>query len=30
MEPLDDAIDHVRGAAEGPLIVEYGDCECPY
>lgn len=29
MQPLDDAIDHVRGVA-GPLIVEYGDYECPY
>jgi protein-disulfide isomerase len=30
MEPLDEAIDHVRGSAETPLIVEYGDYECPY
>jgi len=30
MEPLDPAIDHVRGAPEGRLIVEYGDYECPY
>jgi protein-disulfide isomerase len=30
MEPLDEAIDHVRGAATGRLIVEYGDYECPY
>ena len=30
MQPLDDAIDHVRGGAAGPLIVEYGDYECPY
>ena len=29
MEPLDDAIDHVRGPS-APLIVEYGDYECPY
>jgi protein-disulfide isomerase len=29
MEPIDPAIDHVRGAA-GRLIVEYGDYECPY
>jgi protein-disulfide isomerase len=29
MEPLDEAIDHVRGSA-GRLIVEYGDYECPY
>ena len=30
MEPLDDAIDHVRGPSAAPLIVEYGDYECPY
>jgi 2-hydroxychromene-2-carboxylate isomerase len=30
MEPLDGVIDHVRGAPGGPLIVEYGDYECPY
>jgi protein-disulfide isomerase len=30
MEPLDDAIDHVRGSSAGRLIVEYGDYECPY
>jgi protein-disulfide isomerase len=30
MEPLDPAVDHVRGAPDGPLIVEYGDYECPY
>jgi protein-disulfide isomerase len=30
MEPLDPAIDHVRGAPSGTLIVEYGDYECPY
>jgi protein-disulfide isomerase len=30
MEPLDDAIDHVRGASGGSVIVEYGDYECPY
>jgi protein-disulfide isomerase len=30
-EPLiDDAIDHVRGAPDGRLILEYGDYECPY
>jgi len=29
MEPLDDAVDHVRGGP-GRLIVEYGDYECPY
>jgi protein-disulfide isomerase len=30
MEPLDDAVDHVRGGSDGRLIVEYGDYECPY
>jgi protein-disulfide isomerase len=30
MEPIDPAIDHVRGGAAGRLIVEYGDYECPY
>jgi protein-disulfide isomerase len=30
MAPLDDAVDHVRGASSGRLIVEYGDYECPY
>jgi protein-disulfide isomerase len=30
MEPLDDAVDHVRGSAAGRLILEYGDYECPY
>jgi protein-disulfide isomerase len=30
MEPVDDAVDHVRGPAAGRLIVEYGDYECPY
>ena len=30
MEPLDDAIDHVRGPSASRLIVEYGDYECPY
>jgi protein-disulfide isomerase len=30
IEPLDEAIDHVRGPQNGPLIVEYGDYECPY
>ena len=29
MEPLDEAVDHVRGGA-GRLLVEYGDYECPY
>jgi protein-disulfide isomerase len=30
MDPLDDAVDHVRGSSAGRLIVEYGDYECPY
>jgi protein-disulfide isomerase len=30
MQPLDEAVDHVRGPATGPLLVEYGDYECPY
>ena len=30
MEPLDDAVDHVRGPSSGRVIVEYGDYECPY
>ena len=29
-EPLDEAVDHVRGSSSGRLIVEYGDYECPY
>ena len=30
LEPLDEAVDHVRGPSAGPMIVEYGDYECPY
>jgi protein-disulfide isomerase len=30
IEPLDEAVDHVRGPGTAPLIVEYGDYECPY
>jgi protein-disulfide isomerase len=30
IQPLDDAVDHVRGGPAGRLIVEYGDYECPY
>jgi protein-disulfide isomerase len=30
VEPLDEAVDHVRGPAAGHLILEYGDYECPY
>lgn len=29
-EPVDEAVDHVRGAPGGPVILEYGDYECPY
>jgi hypothetical protein len=29
MDPLDEAVDHVRGSPGGRLIVEYGDYECP-
>lgn len=30
LAPLDEKVDHVRGPLAGPLIVEYGDYECPY
>ena len=30
LEPIDDAIDHVRGGVSGRLILEYGDYECPH
>jgi Na+:H+ antiporter, NhaA family len=30
VEPLDDAVDHVRGPTASRLILEYGDYECPY
>jgi Na+:H+ antiporter, NhaA family len=30
IEPLDEAVDHLRGAPAGRLILEYGDYECPY
>ena len=30
VEPLDEAVDHVRGAAGAAVILEYGDYECPY
>src|ERR1700674_5549582 len=30
IEPLGEAVDHVRGPATAALIVEYGDYECPY
>jgi protein-disulfide isomerase len=30
LAPIDDSVDHVRGPGDGPLILEYGDYECPY
>ena len=30
MDRLDEAVDHVRGVREGRLVVECGECECPY
>ena len=30
MQPVDETIDHLRGPAGAPVIVEYGDYECPY
>ena len=30
VEALDEAVDHIRGAAGAHLIIEYGDYECPY
>jgi protein-disulfide isomerase len=30
IEPLDEGVDHARGPTAAPLIVEYGDYECPY
>ena len=30
LAPLDENVDHVRGAPVGRLIIEYGDYECPY
>jgi protein-disulfide isomerase len=30
LAPLEENIDHVRGAPVGHLIIEYGDYECPY
>jgi protein-disulfide isomerase len=30
IEPLNDAVDHARGAAGAVSILEYGDYECPY
>jgi protein-disulfide isomerase len=30
VEPLDEHVDHVRGEPDAPVILEYGDYECPY
>jgi formate-nitrite transporter family protein len=30
VEALDEQVDHVRGEADAPVILEYGDYECPY
>jgi protein-disulfide isomerase len=30
LEPIEDAVDHVRGPASAHLILEYGDYECPF
>jgi protein-disulfide isomerase len=30
LEPLDAQVDHVRGSPDSPVILEYGDYECPY
>jgi protein-disulfide isomerase len=30
LDPLDEDVDHVRGPVGAPVIVEYGDYECPY
>jgi len=30
VEPLDEQVDHVRGEVGAPVILEYGDYECPY
>ena len=30
IEPLDEQVDHIRGAPHARLILEYGDYECPY
>src|SRR3954465_4237469 len=29
-ESLEEQVDHVRGEARAPVILEYGDYECPY
>ena len=30
LQPLEETVDHVRGARGSRLILEYGDYECPY
>src|SRR3954451_321729 len=30
LESLEEQVDHVRGEAGAPVILEYGDYECPY
>jgi protein-disulfide isomerase len=30
LEPLNEGVDHVRGPADAPVILEYGDYECPF
>ena len=30
IEPLEERVDHVRGPAAAPVLIEYGDYECPY
>jgi protein-disulfide isomerase len=30
LQPLDEAIDHIRGPQSATVILEYGDYECPY
>src|SRR6478609_12138025 len=30
VEPLDERVDHVRGEAGTPVVLQYGDYECPY
>ncbi len=30
LEALEESVDHVRGPASAPVILEYGDYECPY
>jgi len=30
LQPIDEKVDHVRGAPSGKLILMYGDFECPY